>query len=138
LDAAIAEAKASLTNFVGVMQSPRSNQMFFRVLAWFPSKPPHYNVGVWANVWKYENGLFLGSVPQGNRRIGLTNNQRVAIQASNVFDWAYIDLGKGMVGDFIARAMRGESNPQARANGRQPFSSETNQTPEAAGSRRSP
>ncbi len=70
LDAAIAEAKATLTNFVGVMQSPRSNQMFFRVLAWFPSKPPDYNVGVWANVWKYENGSFLGSVPQGNSRIG--------------------------------------------------------------------
>jgi uncharacterized protein YegJ (DUF2314 family) len=110
LDPAVAEARASLTNFINVVQSPQSNQMFLRVLAWFPSKPPFGREGVWANVWKYEDGFFLGTVPQGNRRVGLTNNQQVTVAASNVFDWAYMDLGKGMVGDFTARALREKPN----------------------------
>ena len=91
-------------------------------------------------VWKYEHGAFQGSLSQGNRRIGLTNNQLVSIDSANVFDWAYLDFSKGggLVGDFVARALRGESNPQGGSNGRQPFGSETNRTSAAAASRRSP
>jgi uncharacterized protein YegJ (DUF2314 family) len=136
VNAASAEARASLTNFINVVQSPQSNQMFFRVLAWFPSKPPFGSEGVWANVWNYQNGVFLGSVPEGNGRVGLTNNQQVTIPASNVFDWVYMDLAKGMVGDFTARAMRKKSNPQAGTNGPPPFSPETNQASAAAASHR--
>jgi uncharacterized protein YegJ (DUF2314 family) len=138
LDAAVAEAQRSITNFIAVLQAPKSNQVFFRVCAWFPSTPRYEREGVWANVWKYESGSFLGSVPEGNPRIGLTNNQPVSIDASDVFDWAYLEFGKGMVRDFTARALRGESNPQGGANGRQPVASETNRTPAAAASRRSP
>jgi uncharacterized protein YegJ (DUF2314 family) len=93
-----------------VLQSPNSNQLFFRVCAWFPSRPAFGCEDVWANVWKYESGSFFGAVPEGNPRIGLTNNQSVSIEASNVFDWAYMEFGKGLVGDFTARAIRGESN----------------------------
>jgi len=138
VNAAIAQAKQSLTNFIAVLQSPNSNQLFFRVCAWFPSTPAFGCESVWANVWKYENGCFFGAVPEGNRRISLTNNQPVSIEASNVFDWAYMEFGKGMVGDFTARAIRGESNPQGGANGRQPVGSETNRASPAAASRRSP
>ncbi len=49
-----------------------------------------------------------------------------------------MDLGKGMIGDFTARAVRKESNPQAGANGGQPFSSTTNQASAAAVAQRSP
>ncbi len=136
VDAAAAQAKASLTNFINVLQSPKSNQLFFRVLAWFPSKRPYNEEGVWANVWKYENGRFIGSVPEGNRRIGLTNNEPVSIDASNVFDWAYLDLHKGMVGEFTMRAMRGESNAPGGAEARQPLKAATNGGSPAAGSRR--
>jgi len=110
VNAAIAQAKQSLTNFIAVLQSPNSNQLFFRVCAWFPSTLAFGREGVWANVWKYKNGCFFGAVPEGNRRIGLTNNQPVSIEASNVFDWAYMEFGKGTVGDFTARAIQGESN----------------------------
>jgi uncharacterized protein YegJ (DUF2314 family) len=139
VDAAIAEAQASLTNFTIALQSPNSNQMFFRVNAWFTSKPTDYQEGVWVDVWKYENQSFVGVVQTGNARIGLTNNERVSINASNVFDWAYLELGKGVIGDFTDHAFHGRgTNWKGGAKGKEPLGAETNRASSAASSRRSP
>jgi uncharacterized protein YegJ (DUF2314 family) len=137
---AILAAQGSLTNFIVALQAQRSNQMAFKVLAAFPPKPPYYSQAVWANVWKYKNGVFWAVVAEDNARAWLTNNQRVNIASSNVVDWMYLDFGSGggIVGNFIERAALEGANPQGGANGRQPFSSETNRTSAPAASRRSP
>jgi uncharacterized protein YegJ (DUF2314 family) len=107
--AAIAEARASLTNFITVLQSPSSNQTFFQVLASFSTASPHHGEALWVNVWKYEDGLFTGAVSSGNPDIdstGLTNWHPVFIAVSNVWDWSYVDRRKGKVGNFIMRTQQ--------------------------------
>jgi len=106
--AALTEARASLTNFITVLQSPSSNQTFFRVLASFPTSSPRRGEALWVNVWKYDDGVFTGVVSPGNPDIdwtGLTNSQPVLIAVSNVLDWSYVDRGKA-VGNFIMRTQQ--------------------------------
>jgi uncharacterized protein YegJ (DUF2314 family) len=107
--AATAEARASMTNFISVLQSPGSNQTFFRVLASFPTDSPLRKEALWVNVWKYDNGVFAGAISEGNPDIdftGLTNGQQVAVAISNVWDWSYVDHRKGTIGNFIMRTQR--------------------------------
>ena len=139
LTSAIAQARASLTNFISVLQSPNSNQTSFCVYALLSSGEA-FGEGAYANVWKYEDGCFRGVLTEDRPNLRLTNNQPVSIEASNVIDWLYLDFGRkeAVVGNFTARALHGGSNPQAGANGRQPLRSDTNRTSAAAASRRSP
>jgi uncharacterized protein YegJ (DUF2314 family) len=107
--AATTEARASITNFISVLQSPGSNQALFRVLASFPTDAPLRKEALWVNVWKYDNGVFAGTISEGNPDIdstGLTNGQPVAVAASNVWDWSYVDRRKGTIGNFIMRTQR--------------------------------
>jgi uncharacterized protein YegJ (DUF2314 family) len=107
--AAITEARASLTNFITVLQSPGSNQTFFRVLASFPTHSPLRGEALWVNVWKYDDGVFTGAVSSGNPDIdftGLTNGHPVTVAASNIWDWSYMDRHKGTIGNFIMRTQR--------------------------------
>jgi len=105
---AIVQARASLTNFISVVQMPKTNQMTFVVLTYLPSKPSGAPEGVWIRVNKYDGQSFSGYATTDDNHVGLKLNQPVSVDVSNVFDWMYLDSSSGhieVVGNFTGKAV---------------------------------
>jgi len=86
-------AQASLTNFIGAVQSPTTNKFGFAMMTYLTSKRTHVSKLVWVSVQKYDNGVFHGAI-SADASLGLKTSQPFNVPATNVTDWVYFEFRK--------------------------------------------
>jgi uncharacterized protein YegJ (DUF2314 family) len=105
MDAAVAKAQASITNFIAALQSPKTNQIGFSICARFVSEAKNIQENIWITGLRHNESFFEGIVALDKTEIGLAFRQPVKVALSNVVDWMYVEDGKA-VGDFTGRLLR--------------------------------
>jgi uncharacterized protein YegJ (DUF2314 family) len=113
MDAAMAEAQGTMTNFLTVLQSPRTNQYGFSISARFDSKAKGIREYIWITNLRYHDSGFDGIVALDKTEIGLAFKQPVSVVVSNVVDWMYVEDGK-VIGDSTGRLLRSRMSEQER------------------------
>jgi len=112
MNAAIATAQSSLTNFLAVFASPKTNQQFFLVKAKFAAGNGFEHI--WVADLAYDGSIFHGVIANEPERIKtLRFKQPVDVQPSQVSDWMFVQDGK-LVGGYTSRVLRNRMTPQQR------------------------
>jgi hypothetical protein len=105
---AFKQARSSLPEFISALQAPKTNQIFFTVLVYLPSKETGALEPASVHVYKFEGHAFSGGASGDYPHLGMSLNQPVTIDVSNVYDWSYVDLKKGVVGDFTRKFQKSQ------------------------------
>jgi uncharacterized protein YegJ (DUF2314 family) len=112
MNAAIASAQSSLTNFLAVFTSPNTNQQYFLVKAKFPAGTGFEHI--WVADLTYDGSAFHGVIANEPERIKtLRFKQPVDVQLGQVSDWMFVQGGK-LVGGYTSRVLRNRMTPQQR------------------------
>jgi len=112
LEAASAEARSSITNFITALRSPAANQSNFVICVEFTSG--HAMEAVWIGYLRYGEKGFDGLVATAPKSIPrLTNNQPVQMPLSRVIDWAYMEDDR-LIGGFAERVRRSRMSESDR------------------------
>jgi uncharacterized protein YegJ (DUF2314 family) len=101
IQAAIAKARATLPEFLKVLQKPAPNQRQFMLRAIFPAKDAPQQI-LWVTDLTYDGALLNGKVD---------DNSKVSVPADRVADWMYNEDGKA-VGGYMLRALKAKMTPE--------------------------
>lgn len=101
--AAIAKAKATLGDFVAVLQQPRREQGGFAVK--YPVKKAPGSEHVWVSDVRYSDGSFVGRLGNDPIDSPLRFGDPVTIPRDDVSDWMYLENGR-LAGGYTIRAMQ--------------------------------
>lgn len=113
MDAAIAQARASITNFIALLQSPQTNLTLFAISARFVSHEKRIEENIWITDLRYRGSFFEGAVETARSEMGFALGEPVKIALSNVVDWMYVQNGRA-IGCFTGRVMRSRMSEQER------------------------
>jgi|ERR1019366_3222986 hypothetical protein len=102
------QARNSLPEFISALQAPKTNEILFTVHVYLPSKETGQLEPASIHVNKFEGHTFSGSAIGAYPHLGLSLNQPVTVDASNVYDWCYMDLKKGVVGAFTSKFQKSQ------------------------------
>ena len=109
---AIARARATVPEFIRVLQSPTAGCRDFAIKALFPDLQEH----MWVSDPRYADGAFtgaLGNVPSGSTKLRL--GDEVCVPENLISDWKYIENGV-LAGGYSLRLIRNRMDEQARSN----------------------
>jgi uncharacterized protein YegJ (DUF2314 family) len=107
---AIAEAQASLPEFVRTLAEPQPGHRGFAVKAFFPDLGEH----IWVSDVTHAEGVFSGAL--GNHPLGRTSlriGDPVEIPGERVTDWKYIQHDV-LVGGYTIRVLRNRMREDER------------------------
>jgi uncharacterized protein YegJ (DUF2314 family) len=106
MNAAIADARRTINDFLKVLASPKSDQQNFSVKAPYPTKSHPGQEHIWISNLSFDGKLLHGNVNDEPGDIAdLKNGDRVSISPSQISDWMYLEDGK-IVGGFTIRVIR--------------------------------
>lgn len=104
MDAAIAQAQASLDEFIGHLQSPKQGMEYFAV------KKPYQTRGgtqehIWVEVSEFRGGAFHGTIANEPRDIeGIALGSPVIVAKAEVSDWL-ITTPSGNLGGYTVEVL---------------------------------
>jgi uncharacterized protein YegJ (DUF2314 family) len=107
---AIARARATVPDFVRVLQAPTNGCRDFSIKALFPELQEH----MWVTELRYADGVFtgaLGNDPRGSTTLKLGDDVRVPEDL--ISDWKYIE-NDVLAGGYSLRLIRSRMTDKAR------------------------
>jgi uncharacterized protein YegJ (DUF2314 family) len=112
MNAAISNAKATLTSFITTLHAPQSNQNYFLIKGKFASGDSYEHI--WVADISFDGSNFCGVVAnEPEKSSGLSFKQKVEVATTNVTDWMYVQDGK-LVGGFTSRVLRSRMTEKER------------------------
>ena len=102
MDAAIAEAKRTIDEFIGHFQSPKPGMSMFAVKKPYPTRGGTEE-HIWVEVTEYRGGSFHGTI--GNEPVdieGITLGTPVIVAKSEITDWLIVTDGEPLGGFTVA------------------------------------
>ncbi|HET6824232.1 MAG TPA: DUF2314 domain-containing protein [Anaerolineales bacterium] len=112
LDAAIAQARGSLDDFVTRIATAHANRTFVAVKVRFtpPGEPPQE---IWVDEVTYTNGVFRGNMGDDIPSLRLEAGEKVTIHEEDIVDWMIVEDGK-LVGGYTIRLAVQRMSPEER------------------------
>ena len=107
---AIAAARATVSDFIRVLQAPAEGCRDFSIKALFPDLQEH----MWVTDPRYADGVFtgaLGNIPKGSTTLKLGDEVRVPEEL--ISDWKYIE-NDVLAGGYSLRLIRSRMTEKAR------------------------
>jgi uncharacterized protein YegJ (DUF2314 family) len=112
MNAAIAKAHATLTNFIAVLSSPQTNQQYFLVKGKFTAGDVVEHI--WVADVTFDGKVFRGVLANDPENIpGLSFKQPVEVPPAQVSDWMFVQDGK-LVGGYTSRVLRSRMTDEER------------------------
>ena len=101
LDAAIAQARASVSDFIARIASPHPARTFVAVKARFfpPDGAPQ---DIWLDEATYADGVFRGSMGDDIPSLKLFFGDPVTVRPEQILDWMIVEDGK-LIGGYTIR-----------------------------------
>jgi uncharacterized protein YegJ (DUF2314 family) len=112
MEAAIAEAKASIGKFIDAFCRPTARQRSFLVKVVFDEGDQREHI--WVADLNFSGNKPSGVIANEPRLPGLKFMQRVEFEPSYISDWMYVDDGY-LVGGYTTRVIRDRMSPEARS-----------------------
>ena len=104
MNAAIAKAQATLSNFIAALSSPQTNQQYFLVKGRFTAGDVVEHI--WVADVTFDGKVFRGVIANDPESIpNLAFKQPVDVSLAQVSDWMYVQDGK-LVGGYTSRVLR--------------------------------
>jgi uncharacterized protein YegJ (DUF2314 family) len=112
IQAAMAKARATLPEFLKILQKPAANQRQFMLRAIFPAKDAPQQI-LWVTDLTYDGTLLHGKVDDNTAKpgSGIGPDGKVSVPADRVADWMYNEDGKA-VGGYMLRALKAKMTPE--------------------------
>jgi len=112
LDAAIAQARGSLDEFVTRIATAHANRTFVAMKVRFtpPGESPQE---IWVDEVTYTDGVFRGNMGDDIPPLRLEAGERVTIKEEDVVDWMIVEDGK-LVGGYTIRLAVQRMSPEER------------------------
>lgn len=112
LDAAIAQARGSLDEFVTRIATAHANRTFVAVKVRFtpPGEPPQE---IWVDEVTYTNGVFRGNMGDDIPSLRLEAGEKITIDEQDIVDWMIVEDGK-LVGGYTIRLAVQRMSPEER------------------------
>jgi uncharacterized protein YegJ (DUF2314 family) len=112
MNAAISDARASLTNFMAAFQNRGTNQQYFLVKGKFVAGDEFEHI--WVADLTYDGNTFHGVIANEPERVtGLRFKQPVEVHMEQISDWMFVQDGK-LVGGYTSRVLRNRMSVQQR------------------------
>jgi uncharacterized protein YegJ (DUF2314 family) len=114
MNAAIAQARETLPEFIAAFQSPSPTQTYFGIKVEFPFGDGTAYEHLWISQLSYEAGQFTGVV--GNEPVyleGVKLGDTVIINNEDITDWMIIDNGR-MLGGFTVYVLLRDSSDREK------------------------
>ena len=122
MNAAIAQARATIDQFVKALEAPAPSQSLFAIKA--PLSDGTHVEHVWLNEVKIDGTSFRGVINNAPELVtGYKLGQPITIERGNVSDWMFVDAGR-LRGGYTIRVLRDLMSPKERAESdrQMPFS----------------
>jgi uncharacterized protein YegJ (DUF2314 family) len=105
LDAAIAQARASLKTFTDTIATPHADRTYVAVKVHF-SPPNEFPQDIWVDDVTYTDGVFRGNIGDDIPSMKLEVGERITIDEKDILDWMIVQDGKLIGGYTIRLAIR--------------------------------
>lgn len=114
MEAAIAEARATVARFVSALNNPLPSQADFSVkMAVTDGETIEH---MWLTPVRHQNGEFVGAIGNDPSQIStVAIGDEVRVTEDQISDWMYVENQK-LVGGFTLRALRNSMTPAERAD----------------------
>ena len=114
LDAAIAQARASVSDFIARIASPHPARTFVAVKARFfpPDGAPQ---DIWLDEATYADGVFRGSMGDDIPSLKLFFGDPVTVRPEQILDWMIVEDGK-LIGGYTIRLAYQRMTPEEKQN----------------------
>jgi uncharacterized protein YegJ (DUF2314 family) len=112
LDAAIAQARDSLTTFTSTIATPHADRTFVAVKVRFFS-PDASSQDIWVDEVTYKDGVFRGSMGDDIPSLKLEMGEKITVKETDIVDWMIVQDGKLMGGYTIRLAVK-QMSPEER------------------------
>ena len=109
LDAAISEARATLTDFIALLAAPNPTREFAALKVRFtpPDSPP---LDIWCDDVTYEAGQFTGNMGDDIPLLRLSFGERIEISIEDIVDWMIVQDGH-LIGGYTIRLAYSRMTP---------------------------
>jgi uncharacterized protein YegJ (DUF2314 family) len=112
IQAAIEKARATVPDFLRVLQKPAPNQTQFMVRKIFPADDGKQQI-LWVTKLTYDGTNLHGTVDDNTSKpgSGIPNDGKVSFPPAEIADWMYNEDGRA-VGGYMLRALKKKMTPE--------------------------
>lgn len=113
LEAAIQQARSSLTTFIDKISTPHADRIFVALkVRFYP--PDEFPQDIWVDEVTYENGRFRGNIGDDIPALKLEAGENIKVKEEDILDWMIVEDGK-LIGGYTIRLAVQRMSPEERA-----------------------
>ena len=112
LDAAIAQARGSLTTFIETIATPHVDRTYVAVKVHF-SPREEFPLDIWVDDVTYSDGIFRGNIGDDIPSMKLEVGERITVDEKDILDWMIVQDGK-LIGGYTIRLAIQRMSPDER------------------------